>query len=86
MLGEPKNGTQNRKIGVFIWILLRKYRKNTFFDVFSQISSLRTKTTKEKVDQDDIWNFLNKKKYSSWSQGLGYDAKMTSKMTSFGQF
>ena len=62
MLGEPKNGTQNRKIGVSIWILLRKYRKNTIFDIFSYISSLRTKTTKERVDQDDIWDFLNHKK------------------------
>ena len=41
---------------------MQEKRKNTIFDIFSQIPSLRTKTTKEKVDQDNIWNFLNQKK------------------------
>ena len=63
MLGEPKTGTQNRKIGVFIWILLRIYRKNTFFNIFGYILSFLKETIKEKVTQNGIWDILKQEKF-----------------------
>ena len=65
---------------------IKKIQKKHNFRRFQLDFKPQNENHQRKVDQDGIWDFLNQKKYSDWFHDLGYDAKMTSKMTSFGQF
>ena len=44
-----QNWNTKSKIGVFIWILLRKYRKNTIFDIFVRFKAWERKPPKKKL-------------------------------------